>query len=198
MPHLANLEGFRLRTLITIAAGALMLLTTNVKAADPSPLAAEANQVEIVATVISIDLPSRVIVWKSEDGKQSSVRVGDTVQRLDEIKPGDKIKVRYFESITLSLRKHPKGQPVSATEIIERAPASQSPSAQIARQVRGTVEVADLNLKKNTITLQWPNGDRQTVTAKKPDTQTALKKLKKGDIIDITYTEALAAEVTKQ
>ncbi len=36
-----------------------------------------------------------------------------------------------------------------------------------------------------------------TVAAKKPDTQAALKKLKKGDLIDITYTEAMAAEVVK-
>jgi hypothetical protein len=182
----------------TTAAVVLTVLAATANAADSIPLAAETNQVDVIATVVSIDLPSRVVVLKSEDGKQSSVRVGDAVQRLDEIKPGDRIKMRYFESVTLELRQHPKGQPVSATEITERAPAGQLPSGQIARQIRGTVEVAAIDLKRNTITLQGPTGGQQTVTAKKPDTQAVLKKLKKGDLIDITYTEALAAEVTKQ
>lgn len=198
MSRVDILQRFLSYKIAITAAAVLMTLAVDSKAADAMPLAAEANQVEIIATVISIDLSSRVVVLKGEDGNQASIRVGDTVQRLNEIKPGDRIQIRYFESITLALRQHPKGKPISATEVTERAPAGQLPSGQIARQIRGTVEVADVDLKKNKITFQWSNGDRQTVTAKKPDTQAALKKLKKGDLIDITYTEALAAEVTKQ
>lgn len=198
MSHINILRSLLTSAAISIATAMPLILSANVNAADPIPLAGETNQVDLIATVISVDLPSRVVVLKSDEGKQSSVKVGDAVQRLNEIQPGDRIKIRYFESTTLELRQHPKGQPVSVTEASERAPSGKSPSGQVARQIRGTLEVSAIDLQKNTITLKGPTGAEQTVTVKKPSNQAALKKLKKGDLIDITYTEAMAAEVIKQ
>lgn len=162
-----------------------------------TPLAAEAQEVDVVATVVSVDLPSRIVVLQNDEGKQSRVKVGDAVQRLDEVKAGDRVRIRYYESITMDLRRHSKDKPAASTEMVsERAPASQLPAGLVARQVTVTAEVTDIDLKKNTITLKGPNGSH-TAAVKKPENQAALKKLKKGDLIDITYTEAMAAEVTK-
>jgi len=162
-----------------------------------TPLGAEAQEVDLVATVVSVDLPSRIVVLQGEDGKQSKVKVGDAVQRLDEVKAGDKVKIRYYESVTMDLRRHSKDMPSATSETVsERAPAGQLPAGLVARQVTVTAEVTDIDLKKNTVTLKGPGGS-QTVAVKQPKYQAALKKLKKGDLIDITYSEAMAAEVMK-
>ncbi len=162
-----------------------------------TPLGAEAQEVDLVATVVSVDLPSRTVVLQGDDGKQSKVKVGEAVQRLDEIKPGDKVKMRYYESVTMDLRRHSKDKPSATSETVsERAPAGQLPAGLVARQVTVTAEVTDIDLKKNSVTLKGPGGS-QTVAVKKPEYQAALKKLKKGDLIDITYSEAMAAEVMK-
>ncbi|MHB1218187.1 MAG: hypothetical protein ACYC1L_08325 [Alphaproteobacteria bacterium] len=177
----------------------LAVSTMSAQAANPTmtPLAAEAEEVDLMATVVSVDVPSRIVVLQNDEGKQAKVKVGDNVQNLDQVKPGDKVKLRYFESIAIDLRRNSKAKPgVVAEQVSERAPAGQLPAGLVARQVTVTAEVTAIDLKKNTVTLKGPNGSH-TVTAKKPDTQAALKKLKKGDLIDITYTEAMAAEVTK-
>lgn len=184
-----------------VAVTALLAVSAlSAQAANPTmtPLAAEAQEVDLVATVISVDLPSRIVVLQGEDGKQAKVHVGDAVQRLDEIKPGDKIKLRYYESVAIDLRRNSKAKPGAVVEqVTERAPASQLPAGVVARQVTLTAEVTDIDLKKNTLTLKGPNGSH-TIAVKKPENQAQLKKLKKGDMIDITYTEAMAAEVMKQ
>lgn len=191
---LASLAGaFAVTALLAVSA-------LSAQAANPTttPLAAEAEEVDLMATVVSVDVPSRTVVLQNDEGKQAKVRVGDGVQRLDEIKPGDKIKLRYFESVAIDLRRNSKAKPSAVAEqVTERAPASQLPAGLVARQVTVTTEVTAIDLKKNTVTLKGPNGGLHTVAAKKPETQAALKKLKKGDLIDITYTEAMAAEVTK-
>lgn len=162
-----------------------------------TPLAAEAEEVDLMATVVSVDVPSRIVVLQNDEGKQARVKVGSNVQNLDQVKPGDKVKLRYFESIAIDLRRNSKAKPgVAAEQISERAPAGQLPAGLVARQVTVTAEVTAIDLKKNTVTLKGPNG-LHTVAVKKPDAQAGLKKLKKGDLIDITYTEAMAAEVTK-
>ena len=162
-----------------------------------TPLAAESQEVDLVATVVSVDVPSRIVVLQNDEGKQSKVKVGEAVQRLDEIKAGDKVKIRYYESVTMDLRRHSKDKPAATTEMVsERAPASQLPAGLVARQVTVTAEVTDIDLKKNTVTLKGPGGSH-TVAVKKPEYQAALKKLKKGDLIDIVYSEAMAAEVLK-
>lgn len=162
-----------------------------------TPLAAEAEEVDLMATVVSVDVPSRIVVLQNDEGKQARVKVGSNVQNLDQVKPGDKVKLRYFESIAIDLRRNSKAKPgVAAEQISERAPAGQLPAGLVARQVTVTAEVAVIDLKKNTVTLKGPSG-LHTVAVKKPDAQAGLKKLKKGDLIDITYTEAMAAEVTK-
>lgn len=163
-----------------------------------TPLAAEAEEVDLVATVVSVDVPSRTVVLQNDEGKQARVKVGDNVQNLDQVKPGDKVKLRFFESIAIDLRRNSKDKPGAVAEqVSERAPAGALPAGLVARQVTVTAEVTAIDLKKNTVTLKGPNGSH-TVAVKKPENQAGLKKLKKGDLIDIVYTEAMAAEVTRQ
>lgn len=161
------------------------------------PIAAEAEEVDLMATVVSVDVATRMIVLKNDEGNQARVHVGDNVQNLDQVKPGDKVKLRFFESIVMDLRRNTKGQPGAMGEqISERASAGQLPAGLVARKVTVTAEIIKVDLKKNIVTFKGPNGEH-TVRAKTADSQAAIKKLKKGDLIDITYTEAMAAEVTK-
>ena len=190
---LASLAGaFAVTTLFALS-------PMSAQAANPTmtPLAAEAEEVDLVATVVSVDMVTRTVVLQNDEGKQAKVKVGDAVQRLDEVKPGDKIKLRYYESVAIDMRRNSKDKPgVVAEQVTERAPAGKLPAGLVARQVTVTAEITAIDLKKNTVTLKGPNGSH-TIAVKKAENQAALKKLKKGDLIDITYTEAMAAEVMK-
>jgi len=70
-----------------------------------SPASITASKMHTVkATVQDIDYDQRQITLKTESGKSRRFEVGPDVERLSEIKKGDKIRLDYMESIALSLK----------------------------------------------------------------------------------------------
>ncbi|SRR5581483_8230715 len=63
------------------------------------------NSFQTTATVEKIDPQKRRIVLKEPDGKTVKLKVDKSVQNLDQIKPGDKIVVRYTEAAEVSIAK---------------------------------------------------------------------------------------------
>ena len=55
--------------------------------------------VTVRATVEKIDHKTRQVTIRREDGSEASFRVDDSVQRLDQIEPGDVIIAKYYESL---------------------------------------------------------------------------------------------------
>ena len=64
--------------------------------------------------------------------------------------------------------------------------------------IRGTVVVQKTDTKANTITVLKPDGDTRTIPIESDEGKAFLKKLKKGDKVDVVYAEALAVEVRPQ
>jgi hypothetical protein len=63
------------------------------------------NTIQAAATVENIDPQKRQVVLKEPDGSTVKVTVDKQVQNLDQIKPGDKVVVRYTEAAAISLAK---------------------------------------------------------------------------------------------
>jgi cysteine synthase len=61
-----------------------------------------------------------------------------------------------------------------------------------ARQVAAETSAFTFDLAKGTVTLKGPQGNSQTIKARNPAN---LKKVKVGDLVDITYTELLGLKV---
>jgi ribosomal protein S1 len=59
--------------------------------------------------------------------------------------------------------------------------------------VSGTV--VSIDPKFNKVTFKGPRGDVRTVTVQDPDMQKKLHRLKVGQVVQITYTEAMAAAI---
>jgi hypothetical protein len=57
-----------------------------------------------------------------------------------------------------------------------------------------TATVEEINLEANTFKLKGPSGEIKEYTARNPEN---LKKAEVGDIVVITYTEAIALSVEK-
>ena len=61
-----------------------------------------------------------------------------------------------------------------------------------ARQVTLIADVVDVDPKASTITLKGPKGNTVKLDVRNPD---QFKVVKKGDQVEVTYTEALALSV---
>ena len=81
---------------------------------------------------------------------------------------------------------------VSADTNITTSKPGDKPGGTAGRTVTVTTTITNIDLANGTVTLTGPNGGRQTIKARDPEN---LKKVKVGDLVDITYTEAVAISV---
>ena len=168
--------------------------TTESAVISSEPGRAEAvRTAKISAKVMAIDKATRTVTLKGRQGIPVDVVAGDEVRNFDQIKLGDVVVVRYTEALALELRKtKAAGGDVTVSEQATRAKPGERPAAAGERRVNAIAEVVAVDPKKSTITLKGPRGNVVTLAVHNPD---QFKVVKKGDQVDVTYTEALAVSV---
>jgi hypothetical protein len=150
------------------------------------------------ATVVRVDTAKRHLVLQGDNGQEFTVNVPEKIKRLNEIKPGDKIKVDYFESLALSLEP-PGAGGTSGTKsktMTERS-AGKLPGGTVAHQETGMVEIVKIDKADNQITVKRPNGDMDVIDVKDPQLQSHLDQLKEGDKVKASYTEAAVVNIER-
>ena len=148
---------------------------------------------EISAQVMAIDKATRTLTLKGPKGDSVDIVAGDEVKNFDQIKLGDFVVARYAQALSLELRKTrvAAGEP-TVREEVGKAKPGERPAVGGARQVTALADVTAVDPQKSTITLKGPRGNVVTLNVKNPD---QFKVVKKGDQVEVTYTEALALSV---
>ena len=157
---------------------------------------AEVGELTVVtATVEKIDMATREVTLKGEDGKSETIKVGPEARNLDQVKVGDKVTMKYYESVALFVA--PPGGKPSVTEMtdIERAARGEKPGGVITNIVEATATVEAVDVAKRTVTVKGPQGNVKTV--KVSEAVKRLNEVKAGDQIVLRYTEAVAISVDK-
>ena len=152
-----------------------------------------ARKVEISAQVMGIDKGTRTLTLKGPKGNVVDLVASDDVKNFDQIKLGDFVVARYAEALTLELKKTKSaGGGLEMREEAAKAKPGERPAVAGARQVTALASVTAVDPKKSTITLKGPRGNEVTLNVQNPD---QFKVVKKGDQVEVTYTEALALSV---
>src|SRR5262245_58038641 len=151
-----------------------------------------AEAAALSAQVVGLDKATRTVTLKGPKGNVVDIVAGDEVKNFDQIKLGDFVVARYVQALTLELMKSKGGEPVSVKEGAARAQPGERPAGAGARQVNVLADVTAVDPKKKTITLKGPKGNVVTLDVQNPD---HFKVVKKGDQVQVTYTEALAMSV---
>jgi Cu/Ag efflux protein CusF len=151
-----------------------------------------ASAVKISARVEAIDKAQRQLTLKGPKGNIKTMTVGPEARNFDQISVGDMVVVRYFEALTLTLKKdgkelRAKGEAMDGA----RSKAGEKPAGVVGREVEVTADVIAVNPKTQTLTLKGP---KQTVELRVPDPK-QFKMVKVGDQIQAVYTEAVALSV---
>lgn len=154
----------------------------------------KSTSVTATATIQAIDSTARTITLRDEKGQEDTYSVGPDIQRFNELKVGDTVKMTYYESLVFQIRK-PGEKP--AADAIDAAVnrgkgALPSGSAGIQERMTVTVKAIDPSVPSVTVTTQ----DGRTVT-RKVDNKKNIDGLKVGDQVDITYTQALLTSVQR-
>lgn len=155
--------------------------------------AAIVRAAEISAQVVGLDKATRTLTLKGPKGNVVDLVAGDEVKNFDQIKLGDLVVARYAQALTLELRKTTSGTgDVAVREEAAKSKPGERPAAAGARQVTLLATVTAVDPKASTITLKGPKGNEVMLAVHNPD---QFKVVKKGDRVEVTYTEALALSV---
>jgi hypothetical protein len=193
-----KLSSFLIPSAALAAVLALNLPAQENKPADSKPLSAERSILATAtAKVEAIDYATREVTLKGPLGNVVSFVVDERVKRLNEVKVGDEVTAEYYVSLAGELRAptaEEKEHPLTVLAAAARAPKDTSPAGGVLRAFKVVATVVGLDLPTQTVTLQGPLGNYVTIRAASVDN---LKKLRLGDTIVVTYTQALAVSLQK-
>ena len=117
-------------------------------------------------------------------------------QKLDMIKVGDPVVAAYVEAVAFRVQKAGSGATPGVTTQDTRISSKpgETPAGAVGREVTATVTITAIDKKARTVTVKGPQGGTETIKAKDPKN---LEGLKVGDMVEITYTQALAISLDK-
>jgi hypothetical protein len=178
-----------------IIAGAAALLSTTAAAQQPPRMEGMSRTITTTAKVDKVNLKTRELTMTGPDGKRITVTVPDSVKRFDRMKPGDTVTTEYQESVVIEIHKPGQAPPPGESTAVTRAPGV-LPGGTAERRTTAVVEVVSTDPATNHLTVKLPSGDSATLEVTDPANQAALRSIKRGDQLQVTYTEAMAVSVT--
>ncbi len=155
------------------------------------------GHVVIQATIEVIYLENREMTLKGPQGNLVTVEVDERVQRFHEFKLGDVVSVEYWTYVKAEFRDPTPAEIEDPLVVLAeggKAPEGMDPSVAVGAVVRAVVTIELINRTEMEVTIRGPRGKYMTIQAAD---QKLIKQLKVGDVVILTYAEALALSLEK-
>jgi len=145
------------------------------------------------ATVTAIDAATRTVKLTLANGKHATVKCGPGVVNFKQIRINDIVKVTMTEELAVYLD---KGQRLgdSRTSSGELAAIGDKPGGVLTDTMRETVKITAIDTKTRKVTFKYKDGTSKTAKAGE---HINLAKVKVGDSVTISQTQAVAISVEK-
>ncbi len=137
----------------------------------------------ITATVEAIESASREVSVKKPDGTYDVWYIPPGVKKFDALKIGDTVTARYYENLVLTLKKPGEASRDEGNAAVTRT----GRGATVGHQRTITATIAAIDMSVPSITFTGPNNWKYSTRV---EDKAALAKVKVGDRLDITWTEA--------
>lgn len=189
----------RTRCSLHLSAFAMSTLLAACASEPPAPASIE-NIQEVSATVQGVDVEKRLVTLRDNNGGEPvTVQVSPDVRNLAQVKAGDQVVVRYYEALAAELRS--RGDSSGSTQApvrdtaMGRAAEGARPAALVGEETRQTVRIISVDNKNHIVSFYGADGLSRAVPVRTPQGQEFVSKLKPGDEVELTYTEAFAVSV---
>jgi Cu/Ag efflux protein CusF len=149
----------------------------------------------VTAAVEHINHKTREVTLKGPDGKTTTLHVSDDVKNLAQVHKGDWVTMSFYQAIAYQVKKKGTAKPgVSQAADVGTAPLGAKPGLVGGTAVTVTATIVSIDKATDTVRLKGPKGKMVSVKVQDPS---RLEGVKAGDLVEITYTEALAISVEK-
>ena len=180
-----------------IALVAMVLLSVNSYAQEKRPSREKWDQVSMQGTVTDIDAETREITLMGTDGGLVTITAGEDVERFDEIAVDDVIKFDYYTYIKAEFRDptpEEVAEPIQMIAEAGKAPEGMDPAAVVGAVVKAVVTIEALNRPFMVATVSGPNGNYVSIPM---EDEKLMTELHIGEVLILTYAEAVAVELEK-
>jgi hypothetical protein len=159
-------------------------------AAREKPSMSATQTVQVTTIVDAIDLETRQVTLRGPEGNSRTITASEEAKNLDQIEVGDKVNVEYIQHMAIDVYDNDGAEPsAGAMQAVARAKEGELPGGMEMETSVVTAVVEEINLEANTFKLRWPGGEINQYEARDPEN---LRKAAVGDLVVVTYTEALA------
>jgi Cu/Ag efflux protein CusF len=162
--------------------------------AEKKPAVGEAKAVRVQGTIAAVDKDAKTITLKGPKGRTVTLDVQDP-QKLEIVKVGDPVVATYYEAIAVEVKKAGSATPgVTVQESRATSKPGENPAGAVARQVTLIGTITAIDRKAPSVTVKGPQGRTETVKVKDANN---LKDVKVGDMVELTYAQALVVALDK-
>lgn len=181
------------RFLSLVAAVALMAVTA-VQAVAASDGAQREDAVTITAQVRAIDYKTRQVLLLGENGEEVELVAGPEVRNLKQVNIGDILSITYYEAVAAHLANAESAAAPSAAMATGRAEKGEKPGMVAASVVNMVVEFVNYDAGSHIATFINSDGTPGSVVVN-PKMRDFAASLKKGQLVDVTVTRAVAVSM---
>ena len=190
----------RSRIVLAVLMVGLMLVSTALfaeKSEERRPPREKWELIAIDATIEAIDHKSREVTLRGPMGNLMTVEADDRIERLNEFKVGDIIHAEYWTYLKAEFRNPTpaeKDEPLAILVEGAKAPEGWDPSVEIGAVVQAVVTIEIIDRPDMLVTVKGPGGNYVSIPVEDP---ALLEKLRIGEVVVLTYAEALALALEK-
>ena len=163
---------------------------------DLAPLRREETEVvKIEARVRAVDLERRLVMLTDASGGEAVFFADEAVKNLPQVRVGDELVGQLSESMVLEVRQPTAEERAAGATILEvdaTAPPGDKPAGRFVRQIVAVLTIEAIDAEAGTATLRGPAGNARVIPVRD---RRNLERVKVGDTVVATYTEALSLKV---
>ena len=181
-----------------IALMVLPLAITNLYGQDTRPAKERWSQVTMKGTVTEIVKETRDITLMGSNGDLVTITADESMERFDEVAVGDVISFDYLTYTMVEFREptaEELAEPVVVVAEAGKAPEDMAPAGAVGAIVRAIVTIEVLNRPFMQATVRGPGGNYVTIDMEDAE---LIKELNIGQVVILTYAEAIVMSLTKE
>jgi len=145
------------------------------------------------AAVEAIDHQGRVVTLRDPSGIVVDYEVSPEIRNLEQVQPGDRVRIESVDELEISIVRGEGLQPVSASaESVARAPEGSLPDLVAITEETVTAVIDAIDLDLGTVLLRGSEGELTTYRAVDPEN---LKRAEIGDLVVVRHRLRVAGSV---
>ena len=162
--------------------------------APPAPVVVSTAK-EAVGVVRSVNTRTRQIAIRTPSNETVTVVAGPEVQNLAQIRPGNRVRLRFEEAVAVQLTPRGTNLPAEVDVGAARSTPGERPAGAVVTTVRDTVTINAVDTTANTVTFTSSRGVRRTLPVRNPEMQAFIRTIQPGQRVNVAIAEAVALSV---